>query len=119
MLCSLDPDGEKIVKASKQKHGIAIIVNCDYSDTWNLSTLLGTNKDAEEMETLNVLRFHTITLRNPAQSEITIKIWKISSALLLLEEVNPVIFRAIQLLCLCFLGMAVILTPYFLKMEKN
>ena len=96
MLCSLDPEGEKIVKTSKQKRGIAIIVNCDYRDTWSLSTLLGTNKDAEEMETTSdVLGFHTITLRNPAQSDIKTKIRKISSALPLLEEVNPDIFRAI------------------------
>ena len=96
MLCSLDPEGQKIVEASKQKSGIAIIVNCDYNDTWNLSTLLGTKKDAEEMKTTSdKLGFYTITLRNPAQSEIKTKIRKISSALPLLEEVNPAIFRAV------------------------
>ena len=82
------------MKASKQKRGIAIIVNCDYNDTQ--SPLVGTNEDAKEMETTSdVLGFHTITLRNPAQSEIKTKIQKISSALPLLEEVNPDIFRAI------------------------
>ena len=92
----LDPDGEKIVKDSKQKRGIAIIVNCDYSDTQSLDTLLGTKKDAEEMKvTLDVLRFHSITLHNPVQTEIKREVQKLSSALPLLEDVSRAKFKAI------------------------
>ena len=53
-----------------KKHGIAVIVTCDYKDNCKIKTLGSTNEDAVELtDTFMMLNYHIIPLKNEQVTE--------------------------------------------------